>query len=766
MESLTLTMAELCAALECGAVVVTGNQRAARGLRGVYRQARRAAGAKSWQPPVVLSWDAWTAEQWRGLVLEGAEERLLLNAAQERMLWREIIRQDKEQSAELSTLEGAESLAEIAAEAWGLLGAYGGRGELKQMAASVDTRAFLRWVEGFELRCKAGGFLSAALLERELLAVAGRLKVGGKILLVGFEGLTPAQAGLVEALSAARGVELQVERAAGEFVAAANEDEELRAAAQWARRVLEERPGARVGVIVPRLEDERAEIDRVLRDVLAPELQDIGAGEAGPYEFSLGGALGHKAMAAAALDLLRWTVGPLPLERVSALLLSPYFGVEAERGARAEFDAFVLRQAKALRPQFELRWMAEATAARLPAVSRLLTAMHRHADAQGFGRRERSYGEWMEEVRAVLRAAEWPGRRAMDSIEFQVRQRWENALDQVATLDFAGERVPFPDCLAELERVARETLFAPESRDAPVQVLGVLESAGSTFDAVWFLRGSDAAWPQTARPHPLLPWSLQSKFTMPGTEPARAQQKSRGVVRRIVVSAAEVVFSYAARNKDGPLHRSPVIAELGWTERTAEEKQEREQVELEEVVDDTPLPSLPDRVTPGGAKVLQTQAACGFRAFAEWRLWSTELESPEFGLDARERGVVAHDVMERFWNAVQTQDRLRSMSEDELDACIRTSVDAAIARARADGEWDRAYIETQRERMTRLLQAWTACEMDRKPFTVVLQEKKIADVRVGPLRLDLRMDRVDRVQGGEILIDYKTGRCKGGRMEG
>ena len=42
-------------------------------------------------------------------------------------------------------------------------------------------------------------------------------------------------------------------------------------------------------------------------------------------------------------------------------------------------------------------------------------------------------------------------------------------------------------------------------------------------------------------------------------------------------------------------------------------------------------------------------------------------------------------------------------------------------------------------------------------LTVRLSEKEFKDVRVGPLRLSVRMDRVDEVEGGEVLIDYKTG---------
>ena len=146
------------------------------------------------------------------------------------------------------------------------------------------------------------------------------------------------------------------------LVAAADEREELRTAARWVRRLLEEQPEARVAVIVPGLEKQRAEIDRVFREVLAPELEDITASaNAAPFEFSVGTMLADTPMVAVALDLLRWCMGALPLERVSGLLLSPYLAAtEREYGARAEFDAFELRRAKMLRPEISLEWLIAA----------------------------------------------------------------------------------------------------------------------------------------------------------------------------------------------------------------------------------------------------------------------------------------------------------------------------------------------------------------------------------------------------------------------
>ncbi len=140
--------------------------------------------------------------------------------------------------------------------------------------------------EGFERRCRAEGLLARAGLEEALRGslAGGEDDLGeAEILLVGFDALTPAQARFVDALLLAgvvveelRGGELARERV---LVMAEDESEELRVCAEWVRRFLEEDGAARVAVIVPGLAGQRAEIERVFREVLVPELEDIGAGE-------------------------------------------------------------------------------------------------------------------------------------------------------------------------------------------------------------------------------------------------------------------------------------------------------------------------------------------------------------------------------------------------------------------------------------------------------------------------------------------------------
>lgn len=773
MDGRNLIPDEIAAALARGATVVTGNQRAARTLQREFDRRNRAQGLGSWRPPAVLPWDAWTATLWHRMVLEGHTSLLLLNRTQEHAVWRAVLEADEE----LASLRTVDSLAEMAAEAWALLWSYEGQGHLPRVAASADTRAFRRWARVFHQRCRNGGFLSRAQLAQALRSAVESKQLPSlvnEIVLVGFDAMLPAQGSLLESMRGA-GIVVDESRLALSVesrvvVGAIDEAEELSVAARWLRNFVEKRPKARIAVIVPSLAAQRAEIERVFREVLAPELEDIQVhSPAGPYEFSLGVALTQVPFVAVALDLLQWAIEPLPVERISALLLSPFFCMKAEeRAARAEFDAFELRRARMMRPEVSLESLRALVyrSARRPRMGRLpdaLTAMRHVAATRLNATDRRSHAEWAERMQELLAAAGWGTAEPEDSVEFQARRRWEDALDELATLDFDSVRIGFADTLQALVRIAQKTIFAPESRDAPVQIMGPLEAAGSRFDAIWFLRCGDLSWPMAPIGSPLLSWQMKKELRMPGADLTRDTEAAQQITRRIAESAATVIFSYAKESAEGKQRPSPLLASLAFDEVEVAQllpaATQRTIVTLEETEDDAQVRALPDRVIHGGARILELQAACGFRAFAETRLWSSEVETMELGIDARQSGTVVHRVLESFWDAVKTQNALKAMSLQEraalLDACIVEALGKIVKKNEAP--WDDAYAEMQRARLHRLLGPWLQLELERGPFEVMLSEKKFEDVRVGPLRLNVRMDRVDRIDGGEVLIDYKTG---------
>lgn len=768
-------------AMERGVLAVTANERAARALRSEFDRRRRSEGRETWEPGRCLSWETWVTRLWRDLVLtgggapaEGIPAPMLMNASQETAVWRWVL---EESEVRVETLRPVESLAAMAAGAWRSLCAYRGQGDHRRWAATGDAGTFQRWAEQFGRRCRTEGLLSRAGLEEALRrsVETGEIAAEGwRIVLLGFDRMTPAQAALVEAVRSAGDevAEISQKNSHGPcvLVDAADEAAELHGCARWVRQFLERQPGARVAVIVPEMRGLRSEIDRVFREVLAPETEDVTETVAAPYEFSLGVPLLSTPMVLAAMDLLRWVGCPLPIDRVSGLVLSPYFAAqEAERGARAEFDAFDLRGSKRLLPQVRvdqaLRLAERAgkgggRAVRMPL---LLGTLRKLAGLGIDFAAEQTCGEWAQAMRDVLVAARWGAGGGGDSVEFQTRRRWESALDELATLDFDGREVSWGEAVKELGRIATEAVFAPESRGAPVQVMGPIEAAGSEFDAAWFLRAGDLAWPVRPGSSPLLPWGLKKDLGMPGTDAAEDAQRAREVTERVARSATEVVFSYARLTAEGGRQRSsaalPANLEPSLIEELAGTEAVREVVTVEAVTDAEKLPPLPDEEMRGGTSILKLQAACGFRAFAERRLRAREIEGVELGLNAMRRGGVVHKALELFWTEVRSHAALRQMTNDERNEVLGWCIDRTLEEdeRHAESAWERAYLMGEKRRLLRLLDEWMKFELERPPFEVKTVEYK-REVQVGPLRLGLRIDRIDSTEGGDLVIDYKTGK--------
>ncbi len=763
-----------------GGTILTSNQRAARTLRHAFDAQQHAAGKSVWEPPPIFAWDTWLKLLWDRLMLEGQVTSLLLNRSQEHTLWREIIRTDAEAAA-AHTLRPIDSLAQLAARAWALLHEHRARRSLAQFADTADTRAFARWAAEFDRRSSRADFLSAARLEEALTdaLVSGDLKLRPStgLLLVGFDSKTPAQTALLSALvqsgvAADEHDATASELPRGTLLSAASPHDELAACARWIRTHLTANERSRVGVIVPGLAAERAVVERTFRHILAPELDDIAArAEVGPYELSLGVPLAATSAVNAALDILSWMTGPLPFDRASALLLSPHFAAGTERLARAELDAYFLRQQQLLQPELSVGSIADvARKSRLPEnvpqLLRHLGALAKYLDMDASV--QQTHADWAATFAQILQAAGWSDSSSIGSTDFQLRKRWNSTLDELASLDFDGSRVTFGEALASLRRIAADTLFAPESRDAPVQVMGPLEAAGSSFDVVWFLRAGDLSWPTTASPNPLLPWRLQRDLSMPGADSAVDADLARRITQRIAASAPTAIFSYAAENSAGVQRPSSVLSDLPLTPESAGQFAPPESivapVGIDVLPDATPVPPPPDRALRGGSSILAAQAACGFRAFAEKRLASALPDAPALGLDAAERGNLVHSVLQGFWGEIETQEALRLLSPIEREGLLIDQIDASLQAATRSAVpgWSRAYLATERQRLLDLLRTWLDHELARKPFQVRAREHDVRDVEIGPLHMDLRIDRIDThlVEGqpsGEILLDYKTG---------
>ncbi len=773
---MTLLPPEIAQALARGATVLTGNQRAARALVRAHAEQARGQGLGSWQAPPICEWSAW---------LEGVYTKLatvenvpaLLTPMQEAHLWQRV------QVEDARGVVSPERLAELAGSAYRLLSDYDAHSFRRApwAAAHEDAERFLAWASGFDELCAELDVTPRAGLAGLLTKYAGALPTPPALLLTGFDRLTPSQTALLGALSAA-GVEIthavSSEPAASQLVMeAADEAEELRACAHWLRERLSANPKQRIGVLVPELRGMRAELDRVFRRSLQPTAASRPAGPALPYEFSLGTPLATVPLVHAALALLRWLGAALPAAELTSLLLSDFLAASPEESlALAQTDA-ALRKRGLLTVELSLPTLlhhADQHADLLPpgVRDRLRAALEafqqvRRPRGQGSAAR-RTHADWAEAVPALLDAAGWPGFRESSSVAFQARERWDALLVDLAAVSAVSAPVPWSRFAHELTQAARAARFAAESRDAPVQVLGIAEAAGLPFDAVWLLGANEGRWPAPGRLHPLLAPGLQRDAKMPHGSPEGDFALAEQQLRRVLASAPVFVASYARQIGGQPARPSPLLSAFAVAPEAADAPVAPRPRETRCEPDEGSAPPWPEERAAGGSEVLKYQAACGFQAFAAKRLGAHPLDEEAWGLDAGERATLLHRALERLW-ATGDGDAARLHTHAELlaserDGSLDEKLRAAIAHAfagpmrEAGGDpWRTAYFELEQQRLHTRLRRWLEEERKRPPFSVAALEQRIDNVEVGPLRLNLRVDRIDQIEGGRaLLLDYKT----------
>ncbi|HEY6446516.1 MAG TPA: PD-(D/E)XK nuclease family protein [Acidobacteriaceae bacterium] len=757
---------QLADALRRGATIIAASARTARVLQRLCAEDQRAAGREVWPAPPILDWDAWLRELWRDYAFITPDAPVLLTSLQEQVLWTVVQREDAD------LVLSPHAMAAQAMEAWELLSDYRAHGARASVWEATDAERFRQWAARFEHACERNGWISASRLAAPLAGSAD-IALPAEVCLAGFDRVTPAQRAFLGAM-ADRGVvlselELQLQIPARRWIMARDVREEISACAVWARDLLLENPAVRIGIIVPSVAGLRGTIDRVFRSLLMPTSEDIRTPAASmPWEFSLGQPLADVPAIRAALLQLRWIAETLPEEEISWLLLSGFVSDTATNSAAtARYDAMRRRRGTAhvsLLPQRSLAEFADSLAARSDrsALGHDLTALLQATAANHILDQPRQPSAWADLVHHLLDRAAWPGRRAPESVLFQALQRWQRLLDDLALLDFDGRRYSYNEFLGLLGSHARETIFAPESRDAPIQITGPFESSGQEFDALWFLSADDSRWPQRGRLHPLLPPGIQRQFGMPHSTPEHDWNLAHRVTTRLLASAPRVVFSFARHEIDVELRPSPLAASLFPGDALPESANTLrfagEPANLESIPEAAPLP-WPQERNAGGADVLRRQSACPFQAFAVKRLAAEPMEAVEWGFDPAEKGNILHQVLQLFFRAVRTRDDLvAAITANRLDAELAIHIDAVLDPYGSSDPWQQSYVDAEKRRLRARLTEWLAIEAQRHPFRVEAREDPRNDVHVGALRLNLRADRIDVLaDGSRLLIDYKTG---------
>lgn len=773
--------------IEAGALILTSNNRLATKIQQAWGQYQLTSGKTCWPQPAIYAIENWIDECWQRCCDAGVEcvsAGTVISPQVEQFLWEQAIDEDRGKPDNLIPA----SYARLASTAYSVVQ----RWKIPIDQLRDESPLFYQWINDFRTKLIQNRLITAA--DRTNAVVKSfqstALSSDRRIVMVGFDSIPPLYSALTESASSSVSIIRQFipEQNQIHQVSFHDEQQELDAAAAWAKHHQEVDPHCRIGIVIPELARVRQQVDRIFRHALEPSYRlPTQARMAAPFNISAGIPLSEEALIATALLLLSLNRQQLPLTDLCKLLNSPFWGNE-HISIRAIAEQRLRKLAKQNLRCSEFRYQVHLADKSLAAddsdkgheplvsnspdlanaapITGLAAKLERAEALRREGPNKASFSHWLTLFQQQLEVLGWPGERSVDSIEYQQQQHWLRMCEHYLSLDTLGIEVSLIEALRQLLKLTSQTVFQAETDDASIQILGLLESASLRFDHLWVMGMDDAHWPQAIAPNPLLPITLQREFQTPRSSPERELALAQHQIAELRKAANNTIFSFSQFDTNRLRQASRLIADLevlqpddlpqiNMIDSAATAQLERVPCEF------GPPLELKNEDVKGGSSIFRDQAACPFNAFARHRLGAYEPPEPVLGLSNMDRGSLLHDCLENLWQQLGSQQKLLTMPDEEILHLIGQVVTATLLRwtKKRPDLFGQQFTSIEKQRLVNILHQWLELEKERPPFSVIAFEANVETEFAGlPLRLII--DRIDQLGDGQLMIiDYKTGKA-------
>lgn len=742
-------------------LLLTGNKRLIPFLHKAYAHYQQAQKKQLWSTPQFFTFTNWLEILWGEQFIEQTGFSLrLLNKSQECLVWKTIIQQSA-----YSFLDSAHT-AKNAQQAWQLLQQAQLDYRSTHFKQSNETETWQTWAIDFLNFCHDEAYidLSSALNHLILLFSKKILKPPPRIFLIGFNEINPQYKKLLKILEeqhckichyAVDYHPIKLQR-----LGLADKETECHTMAVWAYQSWQQGK-KNIACIVPNLVEQRTHLLNTFTEVFS----ELAHRDRHPFPFNI--AAGSPLLE---FGLIQTATHILGLEAINSfrqinqLLRSPYLGgAQQEQTSRAQLD-IILRCMSENRLSLEqlLKFSYQHAC---PLLSRLITSLIPLIKKYPVNFLAKP-SFWSSYFAKKLHACAWPGERLLNSSEFQLLERWSRLLTEFAGLDFILGDLSHTQALQQLNEFIANTLFQTKTlHEPPIHVLGLLDSAGMYFDALWVMGLDDRTWPAVAKPNPFIPYALQRTHQIPYASSEREYYFASLLTKKLIRSAENIIFSHPEQHLDQILHPSVLIKSIPEIKlgdlklpiyHTLAKKIMATQ-HWEYYLDEAVM--LEKERFTAGTQLLQSQAACPFQAFARWRLKAHFHPFPQSGLSPRERGKLLHHVLEQFWNAVKNQASLLQQTPSTLNKLINSAIEHCLnllSKKRPIG-FKTHFINIERQRLQTLLKNIIDLEKQRPAFLQTQHETR-QQLILGKLAFTLRIDRIDTLNENQsMIIDYKTG---------
>jgi len=330
-----------------------------------------------------------------------------------------------------------------------------------------DVRTFARWATQYESSLRERGMID----ENELYRALPKKGMPKKIILAGFDALTPAQKHFIDKINVdVTFSEPLAKNTHCKVVQCETRDTEIQTAARYFKTQLQKNPDHTFALIVPNLTPIKRKITAIFLDVFSETLQKNPTDTPSKFNIASAEALYHFPMIITAFRLLQchtpWPDIKHDIKHVSHLLNSPFLlGAETEMITRAELDAIVRLNAE---PQISLRQTLRFARQKNTAhyCPQWATLIENTLVSLKTWPQKTTPSIWSQHFSTHLDALGWPGERALNNEETQLQTALSDLFVTFKQLDSTLSTLSAHDALQHLIRLAQNTLFHVKTQKA------------------------------------------------------------------------------------------------------------------------------------------------------------------------------------------------------------------------------------------------------------------------------------------------------------
>ena len=710
--------------------------------------------------PSIFFWDEWIIRQ----LAQQADLPVSLTRQQELLLWEKVIQHDlKSNPAPHISLKG---LARRASGAYQLMREYNIKVDELSFGGE-ESEALKRWIGDIHAAMNKPAFKERAMaadIPGKLLALLPEMKFPQKIILDGFENITPLRQQLLLAIKEKCSLcSYQPDGlpATPRLTACLDETSELHHISQRIQIALQQQASARIAILIPDTFSNSAALRRELNRRLLPDTQFNPMHEMEAV-VTQGVPLSEWPMIQQLLQLLGLAGQKhLPFHDFSLLLFSPWLiGFDEERIERAKLDARLRQQN---RHHVSLSRLAQSQELEtLPALRSIMETL------LTWERSNRAASQWIKAVHTLLQSvglvqAGLEHQAERSTVEIRLMNKFRDTMTSLVAVDAVQQGLSWGRFMSLLHAACSETRHAHSASFANITLLPLSQVAGLHFDHIFVLGMDEQAFPPVAQPQPLLPLALQRKHKLPMSSGTMQFESSNLLWQHLLLAAPDIEISFSRQRDEQELRCSPFVKAL----------EENKPATEADVVNIAPVENFNDEeMTPlhayeqpkGGARIIQDQSDCPFRAFVVHRLGINTLGDTQPGIEPTTKGSLVHLALEHIWKQLKSQRALLALDDDAESTLINTAIKHAWEQCRSTphSEGIQSIERFEAKRMFQLLSQWLEQEKARPPFDVVETERRFQLIlpENGERSFELRLtaDRIDRDGSGrKILLDYKTG---------